>query len=83
MIAKIQEKVTQPKRRRYGHLWRDQDSGRFVLDGWELHCGNVFEVLVDGAWHEVRIEHGDDWLLVGLPPGNSVEMEGLEARSCQ
>ena len=32
-----------------------------------LHCGNVFDILVNGAWEPTRIEHnGEDWYLVGF-----------------
>jgi hypothetical protein len=60
-------------------------AGRFAFDGGsrrmtitdredeedniELHCGDCFEIEVDGTWHSVRIEHssGVGWYLIGLP----------------
>jgi hypothetical protein len=43
---------------------------RWGFDGWELHCGDCFQVLDSGnnTWLDVRIEMADDWYLVGLPP---------------
>ena len=70
-------------RKCFGHLRRSHDSGRFILDGWELHCGDTFELLIADKWCPVRMEiGGGDWFLVGLPVGVDIhEIEGLEARS--
>ena len=65
--------------KRFEHLRLCQYSGRMVLDGWELHCGDVFQVKIDGQWRDTRIEHSDDWYLTGV--SSEVELEGLEARS--
>lgn len=74
-----------PMRRRQGHLRHDPQSGRMVLDGWELHCGDTFEVRepyspsrFPGPWKGTRIEMaGGDWVLMGI----SGDIDGLEARS--
>lgn len=48
------------------------DTDRLDFDGYGLHCGRCFEVLlVDGVdgqakWVETRLEYGDGWYLVGL-----------------
>ncbi len=66
-------------RRREGRLRFSESIRRYVLDGWELHCGDAFEVLVDDTWMPTRIEmSGNQWYLVGLP---AVTLDGLEARS--
>lgn len=31
-----------------------------------LHCGEQFEVLVNGQWFPTRIEKDKDWYLVGI-----------------
>jgi hypothetical protein len=57
---------------------------RFVLDGRELHCGDCFQVKVNGEWHDARIElFGDPgnmaaWYLV--VDGGASQLDGLEAR---
>jgi len=44
-------------------------SGRYCIGGYELHCGDCFQLNLDGQWKYVRIEHCDlGWFLVGLPP---------------
>jgi hypothetical protein len=48
--------------REYGDRWG--------FDGWELHCGDCFQVLEPGTdtWLDVRIElTAGEWYLVGLP----------------
>lgn len=42
-----------------------------------LHCGETFEVLVDGEWLPTRIEMLEDWYLVGIPAKN---LAGLQVR---
>lgn len=37
-----------------------------------LHCGDVFEVKVNGKWIPTRIEFGLDWFLVGIKTDNLV-----------
>jgi hypothetical protein len=68
------------RRRREGRLRFCPHSGRYVLDGWELHCGDTFQVLLDAEWVSTRIEYGTDWVLVGVRAAD-LEIEGLEARS--
>lgn len=31
-----------------------------------LHCGETFEVQINGKWTPTRIEMGRDWFLVGV-----------------
>lgn len=54
---------------------------RFGLEEYygRLHCGECFEVKVNGQWIPVRIESGypDKWYLVGLP---HVSLNGLQVR---
>jgi hypothetical protein len=85
MIAYNQIGTLGCNRKRFGHLWFDRHLRRYVLDGWELHCGDVFEVLDEGVWYSVRIEHANDgFFLIGLAAGRPVHnLEGMEARSCQ
>ena len=67
------------KRKRYGHLRYNPESRRYVLDGWELHCGDAFEVLINDEWIGTRIEMtGSNWYLIGLALDT---LAGLEARS--
>jgi hypothetical protein len=42
-----------------------------------LHCGDVFEVKVNGKWIPTRIEFGRDWFLVGIKTDNLI---GLSVR---
>jgi len=56
-----------------GTLRYDQEADRlYVNDEREcdgrhhFHCGESLEVRHDGAWRETRVEHSDDWYLVGL-----------------
>lgn len=76
---------TQAPRRFY--CWFDSASGRYVLQGRELHCGDCFQVRfiqpdgTDGPWFDVRIEMtGRRWYLIGLPPGKSSQPDAYEAR---
>lgn len=69
------------------YIWFDSSSGRYVLQGKELHCGDCFQVRVnghpgaDGPWLDVRIEMSDrKWYLYGVPPGYSTEPDYYEAR---
>jgi len=56
----------------------DGDSGRYVLAGRDLHCGDCFQILRDGRWIDVRIEHDSNgWYLVGNEGGM---IAGTEAR---
>jgi hypothetical protein len=70
--------------------WLDRESGRYVLQGKELHCGDCFQVRVnsvngvigaDGPWLDVRIEmSGRKWYIYGVPAGHSTEPDAYEAR---
>lgn len=64
------------------HLWFRVDSGRYVLEGQELHCGDCFQVRIDGKWLDVRIELAgkDHWYLVGHGSAGWPTLNGLEAR---
>ena len=42
-----------------------------------LHCGDCFDVEMDGDWVPVRIEMDEDWYLVGLP---KTSLSGLTVR---
>ncbi len=42
-----------------------------------LHCGEYFDVKVNGKWIPTRIEMNEDWFLVGI---NSSNLVGLEVR---
>ena len=42
-----------------------------------LHCGECFDVNVNGEWIPTRIEKSDKWYLVGIPANN---IEGITAR---
>ena len=43
--------------------------------GIELHCGCCFEILFNGKWVPVRIEHGSgDWFIVGLSSADSLSV---------
>ena len=57
----------------------DPDSSRYVLDGRDLHCGDCFQVRLDQAWVDTRIELSgrDGWYLYGLP---GLLLDGLQAR---
>jgi hypothetical protein len=69
------------------YCWLDGQSGRYVLQGKELHCGDRFQVRrnnypqEDGRWLDVRIEmSGGKWYLYGVPAGHSQEPDAYEAR---
>lgn len=55
-----------------GRLGYNSENGRYgilSMDLWEddgLHCGECFEVLIDGEWVEDRIEmnRSGEWYLV-------------------
>lgn len=63
-----------------GRLGYSPSLGRMILtdrsdenDDRELHCGDCFELKVNGEWKEVRIEHSSGvqggWYLKGLGRG--------------
>ena len=43
-----------------------------------LHCGDCFDVEMNGDWVPVRIEMDDDWYLVGVP---KIRLDGLTVRA--
>jgi hypothetical protein len=53
-------------------FWLCEYGDRWGFDGWELHCGNCFQVedpTKTGTWIDVRIEFVvGAWILSGLPP---------------
>lgn len=68
----------------------DFNSGRYAVGERELHCGDCFQMEVDGKWLDVRIEHTNQvkpphsgWYLIGTPrpSANWADLlEGLPAR---
>jgi hypothetical protein len=42
-----------------------------------LHCGECFDVMVNGTWKPTRIEKGKDWYLVGV---HASDLSGLRVR---
>lgn len=42
-----------------------------------LHCGEIFDVKINGRWVPTRIEMGEDWYLVGI---NADDLVGLIVR---
>jgi len=68
-----------------GVLFYDELSKRYdfeysiekYYDG--LHCGECFEVLLNGNWIHTRIELDNDWYLVGL---KNISISGLRIRMC-
>jgi hypothetical protein len=64
--------------------WFHGQSGRYRLQGKELHCGDCFQIRIGDVWHDVRIEmSGDRWYLHGVPAGRSTEPDAYEARLYQ
>jgi hypothetical protein len=58
-----------------GTLIYAYDSGRYEIafgnggGSCELHCGDTFELLEDGAWIPTRIEYSwdqEDWYMIGV-----------------
>lgn len=53
-----------------GRLGYNVDNDRYgvlVMDLWKvegLHCGDTFEIWLDGKWKAERIEMSDQWYLV-------------------
>ncbi|MDR1193070.1 MAG: DUF5348 domain-containing protein [Peptococcaceae bacterium] len=66
-----------------GTLIYDKQQGRidirFGLTDYYggLHCGETFDVLIDGEWILTRIEKANDWFLVGIKTKN---LPGLPVR---
>lgn len=84
ICAKCQDEARQVlaiKKADQNYCWLDGESGRFVLQGKELHCGNCFQVCIDEIWYDVRIEMaGRRWFLIGVPPGRSQSPDDYPAR---
>jgi hypothetical protein len=58
-------------RSRYGHLRWDIVSKRWVIDGWDVHCGDCFQLWTESSqqWREARMERAKDWyLIIRNPP---------------
>jgi hypothetical protein len=63
------------------YCWLDTESGRYVLQGKELHCGDCFQVCIDEMWYDVRIEMAmRKWVVIGVPAGRSSEPDAYPAR---
>lgn len=71
------------------YCWFDSNSGRYVLQGKELHCGDCFQIRISGnpdvpsscTWLDVRIEmSGRQWYLWGVPKGHTTEPDAYQAR---
>lgn len=57
---------------RIHYLWFDTKDGRWHIGDYGLHCGDCFQVQVNGTWIDVRIElcssgFEDGWYLIGTP----------------
>ena len=71
-----------------GNLYYDSDIDRYNFhyvdsdgencDYGGIHCGEVFEFLLNGVWVPARIEKFNEWYLVGLP---GLKLDGLEVRT--
>jgi predicted cupin superfamily sugar epimerase len=54
---------------------------RCAIGGHELHCGETFQLEAKaGQWIDVRIEHSDDWYLVGAPLVAACNWDGFNVR---
>ena len=62
---------------RFNFSYRDADGDQRNDGG--IHCGECFEVCLNGVWVPTRMEMDISrrWYLVGLP---GLELEGLEVR---
>lgn len=75
------------RRKIIGRLGYNPDNGRYgllVTDLWEqegFHCGDTFEVMVDGKWVATRMEMDAErnWYLVGTPYCG--DLEYVQARA--
>ena len=57
----------------------DRSRIRCILTSYssDLHCGQCFEVLVNGHWKPTRIEYGCRWYLIGI---ENTDLQGLQVR---
>lgn len=57
---------------------------RFGLEEYYggLHCGESFEVEINGKWKPTRIEmaFGEGWYLVGVPEAKKTGLSGLREK---
>lgn len=62
-----------------GRILFNAETGRLVLNGNDLHCGDIVTVLIGGEWAEDRLETdvNDRWYLVNHP---DVAPYGLTAK---
>lgn len=66
-----------------GALFFDQEDGRYNIRfdvnhyHGALHCGERFEVYIDGKWKPTRISMKKTWYLTGIPTSN---LSGLLVR---
>lgn len=64
-------------------LWFNPSDRRWYIHDCDLHCGNCFQVLINGQWVETRIEHSNSsthsfgWFLVTHP---TMELFDLQVR---
>ena len=58
---------------------QDRIDIRFSLTDYYggLHCGETFDVLIDGKWIATRIEKAADWFLIGI---RTKSLLGLQVR---
>lgn len=45
----------------------DESSGRWTVEGHELHSGDCFQIVWNGEWIWTRIEHSDGKWILELP----------------
>lgn len=58
----------------------DQESGRYCVDGRDIHCGDVVEIRRASKWELVRFEmSGGSWYVI-TDTGNDYPSERWEAR---
>ena len=53
---------------------------RCRIGGYELHCGDVFQIQTPDGWRDTRIELGGDWLLMFVIPARADAWDGRPAR---
>lgn len=54
-------------------------SHRCTIDDRELHCGDCFQIRNGERKIDVRIELGQDWVLIGATPNRAEYWDGNEA----
>ncbi len=71
-----------------GTILYDENIDRFcIIQGdvgyKDLHCGDCFEVIINGDWQSTSIEYSIDrneWYLVAVDEEYTYKFEGLRAR---